>query len=252
MTISRPLQTTKFISKTGPGRPLGERHFRWVGCKKPELVGKRFGLVAVISPILRRIKGYVHVQTKCTQCGRIEWKIYANLLRAKTGCRSCALTKSKYQEVLGDRYDAIRQRCNTPHYPQYSDYGGRGIKCLFLDRAGFVKWVEENLPHPTYRGITIDRIENDGHYEPGNLRLATYSEQNFNRRNTAWMTVQGQRMLIHQFDSPYVITWTYKLAVERGMTGEEIIQHAQSQVTRRCKTWRKLATWLNAHGYMTL
>jgi hypothetical protein len=162
------------------------------------------------------------------------------------------MTKSKHQWVLGRRYDAIFQRCNTPHYRGYKNYGARGIKCLFKSRAEFVNWVEKNLPHPDYKGTTIGRINNDGHYKPGNLRLETTAEQNLNKRTTLWMTYHGKRILFHDFDSPYEASWTSRL-VHRGMTGEQIIADAIAHTKKghRSKTWRKLAVWLNSHGYTT-
>jgi hypothetical protein len=61
--------------------------------------------------------------------------------------------------------------------PNYTNYGGRGIQFLF---DSFEQFYAEIGPRPA--GLTLDRIHNDGHYEPGNVRWATRSEQNRNRR----------------------------------------------------------------------
>jgi hypothetical protein len=59
----------------------------------------------------------------------------------------------------------------------YRYYGGRGIKFLF---TSFEQFLAELGPRPS--GMSLDRIENDGNYEPGNVRWATRSEQVQNRR----------------------------------------------------------------------
>jgi hypothetical protein len=70
-----------------------------------------------------------------------------------------------------------RQRCNNPKDTKYPDYGGRGIEFRF---TSFDQFFAELGPRPD--GMTLDRINNDGHYEPGNVRWATGSQQIRNRR----------------------------------------------------------------------
>ena len=78
-------------------------------------------------------------------------------------------------------FHCIRQRCNNPKYPKYKYWGGRGIKCKFKNANEFINYVISKLqidPH----GLTIDRINNDKHYEPGNIRFVTIAENNRNKR----------------------------------------------------------------------
>lgn len=75
-------------------------------------------------------------------------------------------------------YRNILQRCNNPNHPRYHDYGGRGIKCSFATFREF--YHELGLrPSPDH---SVDRIDNDLGYVPGNLRWATPLEQAQNRR----------------------------------------------------------------------
>ncbi|HWY36734.1 MAG TPA: hypothetical protein VNX68_18965, partial [Nitrosopumilaceae archaeon] len=70
------------------------------------------------------------------------------------------------------------QRCTNPKKDGYDRYGGRGIKVLFPSFKAFLKEVGER-PSQKY---SIDRINNDGNYEPGNVRWATAEQQASNRR----------------------------------------------------------------------
>jgi hypothetical protein len=80
-------------------------------------------------------------------------------------------------------------RCRNPKHRRYADYGGRGITVFWAWRGrggykAFIAHLKSSIgrrPTPPPR-LTLDRIDNDGDYEPGNLRWATYSEQRRNQR----------------------------------------------------------------------
>ena len=78
-------------------------------------------------------------------------------------------------------YQAMINRCECPSHKQYADYGGRGIKICARWRQSYAAFLADMGRKPTPKH-TLDRIENDGDYEPTNCRWATRSEQNANTR----------------------------------------------------------------------
>ena len=77
----------------------------------------------------------------------------------------------------------MNQRCNNPEAQNYKYYGGRGIKNKFTSLDEFRDYVMNEL-RVDPRGLDIDRIDNSGHYEKGNIRFITHKEncQNRNKR----------------------------------------------------------------------
>ena len=86
------------------------------------------------------------------------------------------------QHIHYDRWCGINARCYYTGKKQYKDYGGRGITNYWRrDSIGFCKYLDEVLGECP-AGYTLDRIDNDGNYEPGNLRWASYHTQLTNQR----------------------------------------------------------------------
>jgi hypothetical protein len=86
---------------------------------------------------------------------------------------------------LYDRWYQMVARCTKPHHRMWSYYGGRGIRVCdeWLDPFAFYRYCDEVLG-PCPPDHSIDRIDNDGNYEPGNVRWASRSEQWHNQRHT--------------------------------------------------------------------
>lgn len=87
-------------------------------------------------------------------------------------------------------WHAMQQRCYYTKGQAFPRYGGRGIRVCdqWRGRKGFVQFLADIGPKPSPKH-SIDRIDNDGNYEPGNCRWATATEQNRNKRapNGRWI-----------------------------------------------------------------
>ena len=84
----------------------------------------------------------------------------------------------------------LLRRCTNPTTQRFASYGGRGIKICKRWEV-FENFLADMGPRPS-KGYSIDRIDNDGNYEPGNCRWATHKEQCNNTRKTLRITFNGE------------------------------------------------------------
>lgn len=87
-------------------------------------------------------------------------------------------------------WQTMKQRCWNPNDKRFQDYGGRGIRICARWALSFESFYADMGPRP--EGLSIDRIDNDGHYEPANCRWATRKEQARNSRKTHWITLNHE------------------------------------------------------------
>ena len=118
--------------------------------------------------------------------------------------------KNKYYHL----WSSIKSRCfckNDEHYP---DYGGRGITLAEEWKTDFWAFYEHisQLPHFEEKGYSIDRIDNDGNYEPGNVRWANKYQQARNRRSSTSITAFGRTQSCadwaEEFGMNYYTLWS--------------------------------------------
>lgn len=93
-----------------------------------------------------------------------------------------ALTHGMTHEPIYQVWSAMKERCGNPRNKSYADYGGRGIRVCEPWLASFETFLADMGERPV--GTSIDRIDNEGNYEPGNCRWATASQQRMNRRDS--------------------------------------------------------------------
>lgn len=115
-----------------------------------------------------------------------------------------------------------KNRCNRPEDIRYALYGGRGIEMRFTSFEDFIKEIG---PRPD--GLTLDRIDTNGHYEVGNVSWATEVEQARNRRETLSVPFRGETKTLkawcEELGLRYGTVWaritTYGWSVDRALGG---------------------------------
>jgi len=147
------------------------------------IVGKVIGLVEITRPDKRfcGANRHVHVAIKCTLCGNEGWISLYNLQQGKSkGCKPCSQPKI-IPMWLVQIVNQAKSRCENPDNKAYKNYGARGIRFNFPSAAEATRWILSNMEDRPHK-FTLDRINNDGHYEPGNLRWASRRTQILNSR----------------------------------------------------------------------
>lgn len=122
-------------------------------------------------------------------------------------------------------WNQMNRRCNNKNYFQYKDYGGRNISVCYRwsnkNPTGFKNFFKDIGEIP--KGLTLDRIDNDSNYCPNNCRLVTMKEQERNRRNNLYISLDGKKQLLievaKKYNIPYILFWKrlyiYKWPIEK-------------------------------------
>lgn len=143
---------------------------------KRNWVGLRFGLLIVLAEMQNRRASVV------CDCGQLSVVARSNLSTGHTVSCGCWQGKKHGNSYMPEYrvWCAMIYRCNNPKARSYKDYGGRGIKICdrWLKFENFLADMGE-LP----LGLSIDRKDNNGNYEPGNCRWATAQQQQLNKRH---------------------------------------------------------------------
>lgn len=132
--------------------------------------------------------------------------------------------KEEYRHLY-DIWSKIKQRCRWSDSDRYKDYGGRGIDVCDEWHNDFDVFVEWAMNSGYEIGLTIDRIDNNGNYEPDNCRWITKREQNRNKRTNVMVSYRGETKSLmdwcEELDLPY---YTIQKRIKKGMNPIEALE----------------------------
>ena len=167
---------------------------------KIEMVGRRYGRLVVMK---QGEKLYGHILTWVCRCDCGNFKtIRGDKLRngesKSCGCYMRESASERFTKHGGRKtklygvWQGMLNRVNNPNNERYDSYGGRGIKVCerWRDFANF----RSDMGGSYTPGLTLERIDNDGDYEPANCRWATWREQAANKRNSHIVSYRGKKV----------------------------------------------------------
>jgi len=152
-------------------------------------IGQQFGCWVVLEDL-----GYKGKYRCRCECGREQNIRVYDLIQGKTTmCRSCSnmMTTHNYSISNTDEYNSwmhMNQRCSNPNSKDYKNYGGRGITVYPLWQNSFEAFLVYMGPKPS-PDYSIERIDVNKGYYPGNVRWATSLEQSRNKRNNVMIEI---------------------------------------------------------------
>lgn len=209
---------------------------------KPKVIiaGSKYGLWTILSeePKIKIKGGTKRVFTCLCDCGSIRSVYLDNLLSGKSSSCGCAAVKRAHDRSTIHGHSHGRKggptrvytvwrnmlnRCLKPTTKKYDRYGGRGIKVI--DRwLNFENFLSDMGEPPL--GHSIDRIDNDGNYEPSNCRWATRQQQGANRSTTRFVKCNdGTFMPLTHFCKSRKISFYKIYEVLYGFRTEELSEN---------------------------
>lgn len=199
--------------------------------KRKDITGQRFGKLVAGKFVGADKKQRALWLCRC-DCGN-EKVIQYGALQSK-GTISCgcyrleafkqrATKHGKTNTRLFRIWDKMIERCEKPNSKHYKGYGSRGIS-VCKEWHEFITFYDWAMANGYSDKLSIDRINNDGNYEPSNCRWATNIQQSNNKRNNHYYIINGEKLTAPQIARKYNLNVaTIKTRLNRGLTIDEAI-----------------------------
>jgi hypothetical protein len=202
--------------------------------KKRDWTGQTQGDLTIITESGRDKHGNVLWLCQCTCGAKVHKSNNALINGAKSCSTACGVAASNKRRARHgmwrskeySSWRAMRMRCSNPNIKHYASYGGRGVRvhAEWDTSDGFDAFYAYMGPAPDGRRVSIDRIDNDGNYEPGNVRWATPKEQGNNRRPNVRTMFRGKlRTLGEIADLTGELYHRVFQRFRRGLLGEQLV-----------------------------
>lgn len=209
------------------------------------LVGERFDRLLVTGtaePFIRP-NGKVRHRWKCRcDCGS-DVEVRGEDLRSGNS-RSCGciqrekardrfLTHGMTRSAVYRVWSQMKRRCLNPDDASFCKYGARGIMVCDRWQNSFEAFLDDMGPRP--EGHSIERIDNNGNYEPSNCRWATTKEQVRNKRNNVWGELNGQRLILEDIARAHGVSskGVSKVRLRKNVSVEDACKYVQAHQRAR-------------------
>jgi len=203
-----------------------------------DMAGQRFSSVVVVVRSGKSASGDLKWHCRC-DCGS-EFDVNGYYLRSGkvVSCKKCSAERvrlaSVKHELSATREFAIwtgmQTRCYNKRAKAYPEYGGRGVVMCERWLASFTNFLADMGKCP--QGMSIDRIDVNGNYEPENCRWATTKEQNSNKRNNVWVEINGVKKTLSDWCVEFnVLIGTASLRHKKGLRGMDLFKSTAKQIT---------------------
>lgn len=192
-----------------------------------DLTGQRFGYLTVIELSAQRPHKWKPMwlcQCDYNGCTNTTLIRTANLTNSRTrtcGClqrdvaKDAHTTHGLHGTSAYRKWKSAKDRCFRKKCPNYSDYGGRGITMCEEWKNSFEAFFRDMGPCPD--GMTIERINVNGNYEPTNCIWASMMDQAKNKRNSVYVTVNGETIrLVDLANKTGIADYTLRRRLKRG------------------------------------
>lgn len=186
-------------------------------------IGRRFGRLVVKRAEKRAGKWRLLCACDCGQAAEVRVDHVRSGSTTSCGCalrenvRVINVTHGDTGAALYNRWKGIVQRCTDPKSTRWPRYGGRGIENRFDSYEAFKAWALANGFAP---GLTIDRIDVDGHYEPRNCRWIAAAEQQANTTRSVRIEWRGETL--HASEWARRLGCSYTTVLRRHRAGRPI------------------------------
>lgn len=205
--------------------------------KRIDMTGKVFGRLTVLEDTGKRnnCKRIIYL-CKC-ECGNLKEIDAASLRKGDTKSCGClkiekatkhGLSNSKLYRIWAD----MLQRCENENSPNFKYYGAKGIT-VFQEWHEFENFKEWSIRNGYKKGLSIDREEVFGNYDPSNCRWVTREVQDNNRRDSVWVEINGEKLTLAQVSRKYKVGYgLLKHRYNVGDRGEKLIEKSKRGIKR--------------------
>lgn len=160
------------------------------------ITGRRFGKLVAIAFVGT---DKFHKAKWLCQCDCGNTHVVSSNLLLRRMCKSCGCLHVKHRKCFTPTYNSwrsMRVRCYDPKTPSWPNYGGRGVRVCERWES-FNNFLADMGDRP--EGTTLDRIDSDKDYEPGNCQWSSRTVQNQNKSNVRHLTLDGETFCLAEW-----------------------------------------------------